>query len=134
MVLLQARHVFAVVADALADAFEIGVRRGLERDTVRAERFDAFVNVVGAERDVLDALAAIVLQEFLDLALVVTALVERDADLAARAGHGLRDETGLFALNVEIADLAEVEDALVVVGPLAHVAAMQVVREVVEIS
>ena len=47
------------------------------------------VDVVGAERDVLDALAVIGDEVFLDLRLVVGALVDRDADLAARAGHRL---------------------------------------------
>ena len=51
----------------------------------RAQDVDRCVDVGRAERDVLDALAFIFAQELLDLALVVLALVQRDADLAARA-------------------------------------------------
>ena len=38
----------------------------------------------------------------------------------------------LLALDVEVADLAEVEQALVEAGPLVHVAAVHVVRQVVD--
>jgi hypothetical protein len=68
------------------------------------------VDVGRAERDVLDALALVLAQELLDLALVVLALVQRDADLAAGAGHRLGEQAGLLALDVEVADLAEVEE------------------------
>src|SRR6202000_2401509 len=41
---------------------------------------------------------------------------------------------GLLALDVEVADLAEVEDALVEVRPLGHVAALDVVGQVIEVG
>ena len=65
----------------------------------------------------LDALALIFAQELLDLALVVLAFVQRDADLAARRRHRLGEEAGDLPLDVEVADLAEVEEPLVEVGP-----------------
>ena len=65
------------------------------------------VEIVAAERDMLDALAIIGAQIFLDLALAArTFFVERDADLAVGGGHRLRGQAGIFALDVEIADLA----------------------------
>ena len=73
------------------------------------------------------------LQVFLDLRLVVLRLVDRDADLAARAGHGAAEQAGLLALDVEVADLAEVEQLLVEAGPLVHVAARDVVRQVIDV-
>ena len=82
----------------------------------------------------LDALATIVVQELLDLRFVVLALVERDADLAVRAGHGLGEQARGLALDVEIADLAEVEHALVEIGPGLHVAAMDVVGQMVDVG
>ena len=82
----------------------------------------------------LDALALIFAEELLDLALVVLALVERDADLAAGAGHRLGEEAGLLALDVEVADLAEVEEPLVEVRPDRHPAAVDVVGQVVEVG
>ncbi len=45
----------------------------------------------------------------------------------------LRLEPGQLAFDVEVADLAEVEQALVEVRPLVHAAAMHVVRQVVDV-
>ena len=56
-----------------------------------AQLLDRGIEIAAAERHMLDAFAAIVLQIFLDLALVVGGLVDGNADLAARAGHGARD-------------------------------------------
>ena len=56
----------------------------------------------------------------------------RDADLAAGAGHGLALDAGLLAFKVEVAHLAEIEKSLVKARPLAHAAAVHVVRQVVD--
>ena len=71
---------------------------------------------------------------FLDLRLVVGALVDRDADLAARAGHRLGLQPGELALDVEVADLAEIEEPLVELRPLVHPAAMHIVRQVIDVG
>src|SRR5471030_2002853 len=71
---------------------------------------------------------------FLDLRLVVGALIDRDADLAARAGHRLGLEAGQLAFDVEVADLAEIEETLVERRPFVHAAAMHVVRQVIDVS
>src|SRR3546814_8481182 len=64
--------------------FRSGVRHTLlERDPAGLQRFHRSVDVAGAERDVLDALALVLLEVFGDLRLVVGALVDRNADLAA---------------------------------------------------
>jgi hypothetical protein len=63
---------------------------------------------------VLDALAVVTVQVFLDLAgLLVALFVDGDADLAAGAGHGLALDAGGLAFDVEVAHLAEVEQPLV---------------------
>src|SRR5204862_60064 len=80
----------------------IGVGRVLERDPVPSQHVHRAVDVLGREGDVLDALAVILAQVLLDLALVVLRLVDRDADLAARTGHGARQEPGALALDVEL--------------------------------
>src|SRR6185312_4560930 len=98
------------------------------------EDIDRSVDVAGAERDVLDSLAFVFAQELLDLALVVLALVERNPDLAAGRGHRLGEETRLLPLDVEVTDLAEVEEPLVEVGPDAHAAAVHVVRQMVDVG
>ena len=108
--------------------------RVLKAHAARAHAIDRAIDVVGAERDVLDALALVVVQEFLDLRLVVLALVERDADLAVGTGHRLGEQAGDLALDVEVADLAEVEHALVEVGPGLHVAAVHVVRQMIDVG
>jgi hypothetical protein len=72
------------------------------------------------------------MQVLLDLAAAATLLVEGDADLAVRRRHGPGLEARVLALDVEEADLAEVEQALVVAGPVVHAAAIDVVREVVD--
>jgi hypothetical protein len=82
---------------------------------------------------VLDALALVFLQVFLDLALLAGILVDGDADLPVRARHGAGVEAGELPLDVEVADLPEVEEPLVEAGPLVHAAAMHVVRQVVDV-
>ena len=81
----------------------------------------------------LDAFALVVPQVFFDLALLIRALVDRNADLAVRAGQRLGEQAGQLALDVEVADLAEVEDALVEIRPGIHVAAVDVVGQVIDV-
>ncbi len=99
---------------------------------MQPESIDCSVDVGARERDVLDSLAVVLAQVFLDLALVVLRLVDRDANLPAGAGHGARDQSGLLAFDVEIADLAEVEQLLVEARPMIHPAAHHIVREVID--
>src|SRR5690606_38288396 len=132
LVLRQPRYVLAVVGDALVDHLVIGVRRIQELDALRAHGLDGAVDLVGEQGDVLDALALVLAQVLVDLALLVAGLVQRDADDAVRGSHGLGQQAGLGALDVEVADLAEVEQLLVVVRPLLHVAQEQVVGQVVD--
>ena len=110
----------------------IGVGRVLERNPVPSQHVHRAVDVLGREGDVLDAFAVILAQVLLDLALVVLRLVDRDADLAARTGHGARQEPGALALDVEVADLAEAEQLLVEAGPDIHAPAADVVRQMVD--
>ncbi|KAF5297465.1 hypothetical protein FQA39_LY19266 [Lamprigera yunnana] len=66
--------------------------------------------------------------------LFLAFFVDRDANLAAGAGHGLALDAGDLAFDVEILHLAEVEQALVEIGPLVHAATVYVVRQVVDIG
>src|SRR3546814_15788966 len=63
--------VVAVAGQALVDHVEIGVRAVLEPDAVGAKLVDGGEDIVGGERDMLDALAFIFAQELLDLAMLV---------------------------------------------------------------
>src|SRR5690606_19979356 len=128
----QAFHILAVVRDALVDHLEIGVRGVEELHAGLVHGLHRGIDVVGEQGDVLDALAVVLAQVFVDLALLVAGLVQRNADDAVGGGHGLGQQAGLGALDVEVADLAEVEQLLVVVRPLLHVAQEQVVGEVVD--
>src|SRR5690606_27340712 len=73
------------------------------------------------------------LQVFDDLALLVLRFVERDTNLAAGRGDGAADQPGYAAVDVEVVDLPEAEQVAVEIPPLVHVAAIDVVSEVVEI-
>src|SRR5690606_2738858 len=110
----------------------IGVRRGHEIHAIGAQLTYGRVDVVGGQGDVLDAFTVVLADEFLDLRLVVGRLVDRDADLAARRGHGAGEQTGELAFDIEVADLAEVGDTLVEAGPHVHLPAAHVVGQVVD--
>ena len=58
----------------------------------------------------LYALAVVLQQVLLDLTLPLAGfLVQRNADFAVGRGHRPRLKSGVLALDVEVADLAEVE-------------------------
>ena len=81
----------------------------------------------------LDAFALVLAQIFFDLADAVGFLfVQRDADQTVRRCHGTRQQAGILALDVEIADLTEVEEVLVILGPIVHAALVDIVRQVID--
>ena len=94
--------------------------------------------VVATEGDVLDAFTVVANQELFDLTASIGPrqrdgfLVEGDADLAVRRGHGSRHQSGFLALDFESPYLVEIEEPLVVVGPMVHAAPVDVVREMVD--
>src|ERR1043166_2856665 len=133
-VALEAGDVFAMALDAIVKPLVIGVRRALEWNAARRQYPHRHVDIVSAERNVLDARALIDVQMLPDLRFVVGGFVERNANLAVRAGHGAGLEAGQLALDVEIANLAEIEEPLVEAGPLVHVAAKDIVRHVIDIG
>ena len=87
-----------------------------------------------AAGDVLDALAAIDVEIFLDLAGIAGVLVDRNPDLAVRAGQRPREQARGAALDIEKANLPEIEQPFVEAGPDIHAAAMDVVGEMIEIK
>jgi hypothetical protein len=92
---LQPRDVLAMLGQAGIDPLEIGVgRRRHERQAVRAQRLDGAVDVARAAGDVLDALAVIGVEIFLDLPGIAGILVDRNPDLAVRAGQRTREQAG----------------------------------------
>src|SRR5512139_2979626 len=100
--------------DVGVDLLEIGFRRRWhERQTGLAQRFDRAMNVAHAAGDVLDALALVNAEIFLDLSGFAGVLVDRNPDLAIRAGQRAREQARRAALDVEEADLAEVEQPCV---------------------
>ena len=122
----------AVAGKAGVDQIEIGVGRILKADTVGAQLVDSRENIVGCQREVLDSLAFVRAEKFLDLAVLVLAFVERDAYFVVGCGHRFAEQPGRLTLDVEIADLAEAEDAFVELGPVRHPPAIDVVGEVIE--
>src|ERR1700733_5758098 len=81
----------------------------------------------------LNALAAIDVEIFLDLAGIAGVLVDRDPYLAIGAGQRPREQAGGAALDIEKANLPEIEQSLIEAGPDVHAAAMDVVGEVIQI-
>ena len=90
-----------------------------------------------AQRDVLRAGAAVVLDVLLDLrlALALGGLVDRELDAARAVGDDLRHQRrilGRDGLVREVDHLGHAEDPLVVVDPLVHVAEPDVADDVVD--
>ncbi len=84
-VALQPIQILAMARHALVDQFVIGLDRILQPHAARAQLFDRLVNIFGGQCEVLDAFAIIFANEFLDLALLVLALVKGDADRSCRS-------------------------------------------------
>src|SRR5438093_9032856 len=82
----------------------------------------------------LNTLTVIGAQVFLDLALVVGAFVDRNADLAARARHRFAFQPRQLAFDVEVANLAEIKQPLVEASPFLHSAAMYVVCQLIDVA
>src|SRR5258707_13773120 len=70
---LKLGYGLTVPGHARIDAFVIGCGSILEFDAAAAQRVHGLVDVVGTERNVLDAFAFVLVQVLLDLALVVLA-------------------------------------------------------------
>src|SRR3546814_2555950 len=64
----------------LVDQFIIGLDGVLQPHAPRPQLLHRLVDIVGGQRQMLDALAMILADELLDLALVVLAFVQGDAD------------------------------------------------------
>src|SRR3546814_11327547 len=56
----------------------------------------------------------------------------RDANLAVGGGHRFRRQSGIFALDVEIADLAKARDPFVEGRPMRHAAAIDIVGQMID--
>ncbi len=117
---------------AFVDQFEIGLDGVLEVDAAFAHGLDRLEDVFGRQGDVLDAFAVVAADEFLDLGILVLAFVQRDADGAVGRDHGLGEQARRLALDVEILLLFEVEHRAVEARPGAHLAATDVVGQVVQ--
>src|SRR5579859_6675152 len=131
-VLLEPLEILAMAGDALVDQLVIGLDRVLQLHAARAQLLHSLVDIGGGEREMLDAFAVVIADEFLDLALVVLALVERNADRLVGRDHRLAEQAGGLALDVEILLLLEAEELGVEGRPHAHLAALHIVGEVIE--
>ncbi|MNQ68008.1 hypothetical protein D3C85_825520 [compost metagenome] len=121
-----------MVRHAAVQQLVVGFRRIQEHHAGFAQRFDRGVDVLGRHGNVLNAFAAVEVQVFLNLALLFSAfLVDRNADIAAGRRHRLGLHAGHLAFDIEVADFAEVEEALIEFRPLRHAALVHVVRQVV---
>jgi hypothetical protein len=131
---LQFRDRLAVARQAFLQHLVIGFRRrGHERCAARLQPVPCGDEIVAQESDMLDALAVIGTQKLVDLAAPRLAfLIEGNADEAVGRGHRLRSQAGIFALDIEIADLAEIEESLVVARPIVHPPAIDIVGQMID--
>src|SRR5665213_239203 len=130
----QTSQVFAVTGYARLQRIVIAIRRILEFHPAGLHALDGGKDIASAEGHMLDALALVIVQKLLDLRFIVLALVERNADLSIRTGHGFGKQSRGLAFDVEVADLAEIEYPLVEIRPGLHVAALHVVRQVIDVG
>src|SRR5579862_1892013 len=128
----------AVPGQPLLEHLVIRIRRWRhEREATCVQRVPGGEDIRGMQRDVLNALAMILLDELLDLidltaALFGLRLIDRDADLAARRRKGTAREPGVLPFDVEVLLLAEIEDPAVEVVEIIHPTLAHVVREMVD--
>src|SRR5262249_24994341 len=126
--LLQTRDRLLMTLNARARALIVNLGRPRhEFEAPGGKRVSGGVNVIAAHRNVLDALTLVLPEVLLDLAVVVGALVDGDADLAAGRGQRPAGETGQLAFDVEKADFAELEGFRIEAVPGVHVAAPDIV-------
>src|SRR5579883_2293814 len=91
------------------------------------------VDIIRAQRNMLDALSVVVSQKLLDLRFVILTLVERNANLPVGTRHCLREQTGQPPLDVEVSDLTKIEHVFVKPRPRSHVSAPHVVRKMIDV-
>src|SRR6187551_2547186 len=125
------------LADALLDDVVVGVGRLDEEHAVLAQRRHGPHDVLGLQRDVLDAGPAVELEVLLDLALPLSLgrLVDRELDLPLAVRHHLRHERGVLGRDVlvrEVRELLEAQHARVEVDPLVHATELDVSDDVVD--
>src|SRR6266446_10298944 len=132
--LLHALDRFGVAAYPREAFLVIGIGRpGHELQAVGRKPVGPVINRFGADRDVLDAFALILPQKFFDLGFFVGRLVDRNANASAWTRQCPREQAGELALDVEEANLPEVEQFRIEREPLVHVAALHVVCQVIEV-
>ncbi len=108
-------------------------RRGHEAHAQTFERIPGLDQVVGRERDMLNAFAIELHQELFDLPRTLGRFfVERNPDHAIGRSHRLGGQTCVFPLDIEVAYFAEVEQLLVEPSPIGHAPAIDVMGQVVD--
>src|SRR5262249_15645334 len=118
----------------LVDALVISGRRWRHKaQTVDAQLRNGGVDVAAAAGDVLNAFAFVAVQVLYDLASLVRGFVDRNADLAIRAGQRPGEQTRILSFDIKVANLSEVKEAFVETGPDIHASATHIVRQVVDV-
>ncbi|MGY4277986.1 hypothetical protein ACVILE_004166 [Streptomyces sp. M18.1] len=126
----------AGLAGPLAEGVVVRVGRVQELDAVRLHRAHGLHDVVGVQRDVLDAGAAVELQVLVDLGLLLGdgGLVDRELHLEGAVGHDLRHQRAVLGGDVvahELLHVREAHDLVVEADPLVHPAQFDVADAVV---
>ena len=94
------------------------IGRGHQRHACHGQFVYCADQVIANQGDVLNTFAVELHQILFNLtAALARFFIERNANLAIWRGHGLGGQTGVGTLNVEVTNFAEIEQALIEVGP-----------------
>ena len=135
--LAQGLHRHPGLAGPLAEGLVVRVRGVEELDAGRAHVADGLHDVVGVQRDVLDAGTAVELQVLVDLGLLLgdRGLVERELHLQGAVRDDLRHQRAVLGRDVvahELLHVREAHDVVVEPDPLVHLAEFDVADAVVD--
>jgi putative peptidoglycan lipid II flippase len=122
-----------------AELLVVAGRGGQELDPGRGHGPDAGHDVVGGQRDVLDAGTAVELQVLVDLRLALAGrgLVQRELDLPGPVRDHLAHQRGILGGDVvadEFLHVREAHDPVVEVHPFVHLAELDVADAVVDLG
>src|SRR5580658_10004151 len=115
-----------MAGDSVLQHLVVSIRRGChELHPLRMQSVPGVEDIVRAQRHVLNALAPVLLNEFLNLidliaSALVLRLVDGNADFSAGRGKRAAGESRVFAADIKILVLVKIKYAMVEVLEVIH--------------
>jgi hypothetical protein len=128
----QTLDIFAVTRKAFVDRVVIGIRGRKELNATVIQGIDGRKNIRRSESNVLDPLAFVRFEVLRDLGSIVGGFINWNANLSARTCHRAATQSSLLSLDIEKANFAKIEDALVELRLVTHAPLVNVVGEMVD--